>query len=188
MILEVVAHVLLAQPLSQLGPRGVMVHVVVRVVVEQVSEDESSEDRVGAGRAEDQRVDPEEEGGERHADRRRHHEPQAVVGMVVVNSVDDEVQTAPDRVVGLPVEDEPVEPVLGQGPDHEPERDQQAEADRAVTAVGGQPDGRYDDRHEDDRRDRRVNPREEVEEAVLKQGRRRAQSGCPPLGCHRRRL
>ena len=50
-------------------------------------------------------------------DRRRHHQPQLVVGMVVVDAVDDEVHAAAEGVVGLPVEDEPVQPVLGQRPD-----------------------------------------------------------------------
>ena len=40
--------------------------------------------------------------------------------MVVVDAVDDEVHAAAEGVVGLPVEDEPVQPVLGQGPDRDP--------------------------------------------------------------------
>ena len=59
----------------------------------------------------------EEERRQRDRDRRRHHQPHLVVGMVVVDAVDDEVHAAAEGVVGLPVEDEPVQPVLGQRPD-----------------------------------------------------------------------
>ena len=41
--------------------------------------------------------------------------------MVVVDAVDDEVEPAAQGVIRLPVEDEPVQPVLGQGPDQEAE-------------------------------------------------------------------
>ena len=47
----------------------------------------------------------------------RHHEPHPVVRMVVMDAVDDEVEPAADRVVGLPVEDQTVQPVLGERPD-----------------------------------------------------------------------
>ena len=46
-VLEVVAHVLLAQPLAELGLGHEVVHVVVRVVVDEVAGDEAAEDRVG---------------------------------------------------------------------------------------------------------------------------------------------
>ena len=45
-----------------------------------------------------------------------------VVGVVVVDAVDDEVEPAADRVVGLPVEDLAVQPVLGQRPDQRARR------------------------------------------------------------------
>ena len=47
----------------------------------------------------------------------RHDQPQLVVGMIVVDAVDDEVHAVAEGVVRLPVEDQPVQPVLGQGPD-----------------------------------------------------------------------
>src|SRR4051812_6094762 len=53
-ILKVMAHVLFAQALSELGPGGVMVHVVVRVVVDQVAEDEPGEGGIRPGCAEHQ--------------------------------------------------------------------------------------------------------------------------------------
>src|SRR3954453_16642441 len=72
-VLEVVAHVLLAQPLSQHRLRRVVMHVVVRVVVGEVAEDEPGEDRVGRWRPEDQRVEEEEHGRERNAHGWWHH-------------------------------------------------------------------------------------------------------------------
>ena len=79
-------------------------------------------------RSEDEDEQPEEERGQRDARARGHHQPQAVVGVVVVDAVDDEVEAGADRVVGLPVEDEAVQPVLRQRPDEEPERDQERRA------------------------------------------------------------
>ena len=84
---------------------------------------------IGRRRAEDQREGEEEEGGERDRDRRRHHQAELVVGMVVVDAVDDEVHAAAEGVVGLPVEDEPVQPVLGQRPDPNPARQQTSRQD-----------------------------------------------------------
>ena len=121
-VLEVVAHVLLAQPLAEVGLRHEVVHVVVRVVVDEVAGDEAAEEREGGRGAEDQREGEEEEGRQRDRHRGGHHQPQLVVGVVVVDAVDDEVHAAAEGVVGLPVEDEPVQPVLGQGPDADPGR------------------------------------------------------------------
>ena len=54
----------------------------------------------------------------------RHDQAEPVVGVVVVDAVHDEVEAAAERMIGLPVEDEPVQPVLGQRPDQQAERDQ----------------------------------------------------------------
>src|SRR3954451_9649659 len=56
-VLEVVTHVLLANALAQVGSRLVMVHVVVRVVICEIADDESREDGIGRRGAEDQGVD-----------------------------------------------------------------------------------------------------------------------------------
>ena len=73
--------------------------------------------------------------------------------MVVVDAVDDEVESAAQRVIRLPVEDEPVQPVLGQGPDQEAEGDQEHDVSGAITSpVGPQPHARDDHGQEDDRR------------------------------------
>ena len=63
-ILEVVAHVLLAQPLAELRGRGVVVEIEVGVVVDQVTDHEAREQRVGGGRPEDHRECPKEQRGE----------------------------------------------------------------------------------------------------------------------------
>ena len=95
---------------------------------------------------------------ERHGGRRRHDEPQRVVGMVVVDAVDHPVQPGADPVLGLEVEDDAVQPVLRQRPDgvaaqHEAERVPDAGArstpsseqdgdDGEVDAGRGRPGGR----------------------------------------------
>ena len=61
MVLKVMAHVLLTELPAELGPGSEVVHVVVRVVVEQVAADESSEEGVGLRGAEDKREGEEEE-------------------------------------------------------------------------------------------------------------------------------
>jgi len=103
--------------------------------------------------------------------------------MVVVDPVDDEVQAGANRMVGLPVEDEAVQPVLEQGPDAEAAGDQERQLPRHVAAGGAEPHSGDDDRDEDERRDRGVDAAEEVEEATLEQ----AWRGLEPLGalrCH----
>ena len=97
--------------------------------------------------------------------------------MVVVDAVDDEVHPAADRVVGLPVEEHAVQPVLGQRPDHEAGDDQQRRSERALAVVGAEPDARDDHGHEDDRGHRGVDPREEVEEPVLEEAAARRSVG-----------
>ena len=157
-----VAHVVLAQLLPELGLRHEVVDVVVGVVVDQVAEDEAGEEGE-AGVAEDQPEGEQEEPRQRDRDRGRHHQAHAVVRVVVVDAVDDEVHTATDRVVGLPVEDEAVQPVLGQGPDRCSGQGQQDQLPDRVAAVDPQPLHRDDHRDEDDSRDRGVDPGEEIE-------------------------
>ena len=130
-----VAHVLLAQLLAGRRLRDVMVKVVVGVVVGQVAGDEAREEGIGRGGPEDQGEQPEEQGRERDADRRRHDQPERIVRVVVVDAVDDEVEPAAERVVGLPVEDEPVQPVLGERPDQQAGEEQAGDLEDAVAAV-----------------------------------------------------
>jgi len=163
-----------------------MVHVVVRVVVDQVAEDEAGEERVGGGRAEDQREAEEEERRERDRDGRWHHQPQLVVGMVVVDAVDDEVHLTPEGVVWLPMEDEPVQPVLGQGPDRDAGQAEPDQLQRAVAARRAEPLHSHHHRHEDDRRDRRMHPGEEVEEVAVEQLRGRRELVGTAGGVHPR--
>ena len=95
-------------------------HVVVGVVVAQVAEDEPREGGAGVRRPENQGEEAEEERREGDADGRGHDQPHRVVGMVVVDAVDHEVEPVAATELGLPVEEEAMEPVLGQGPDGEP--------------------------------------------------------------------
>jgi hypothetical protein len=184
-ILEVVAHVLLADPLAQLRLRRVVVDVVVGVVVAQVPEDESGEGRERVRSAEDQHVEPEEERGERDADGGRHHQPHRVVGVVVMDAVDDEVEPVAAPELRLPVEQQPVQPVLGQGPDRDPREEEQRGCPDRQAPVDPEPDPPDHHRHEDDRWDRGVDAGEEVEEAALEH-RRRGRELCCPLMRHRR--
>jgi hypothetical protein len=184
-VLEVVAHVVGAQALPELRLRHVVMQVVVHVVVGQVARDEPGEDREGLGRPEDEDIEPEEESGERDADGRRHHQAHRVVGVVVVDAVDDEVEAVTAAELGLPVEEQAVEPVLGQRPDREPRQEEQRDAGGRQAPIDPEADAGDHDRHEDDRRDSRVDPGEEVEEAALEHRRRGREPRCP-LVRHRR--
>jgi hypothetical protein len=107
-------------------------------------------------RPEDEDVEPEEEGGERNADRRGHDQPHRVVRMVVVDAVDDEVEAVAAAELGLPVEQEPMEPVLGQGPDAHADGEEQDGGAGGKTPVDAQPNSGDHDGNEDDRRHRGV--------------------------------
>ena len=95
-VLEVVAHVQLAQAPAQprLGP--VVVHVVMQHVVAQVSAQEARAEGQERRAAEHQVEAVDEQRGQRDAQRRRHDQPHRVVGMVVVHAVDDPVQPGAD--------------------------------------------------------------------------------------------
>ena len=142
----------------------------------------------GGGGAEEQEEGAVEEGRERDADRRGHDQPQLVVGMVVVDAVDDEVHAVAEFVVGLPVEDQPVQPVLGQGPDRDAAQGEQEKRPEAEAAVGSEPLHRHHDRHEDDRRDSRVDPREVVEKGAVEHLRGGRQALASLMRSHRRIL
>ena len=91
------------------GTRHVVVQVIVGVVVDQVTDDEARVERV-SGIAESGTKGEQEEDGERDADRRWHDQPQPIVGMIVVDAVHDEVEATAQWVIGLPVEDETMQP------------------------------------------------------------------------------
>ena len=116
-VLEVVAHVQLAHELAEPGARAVVMHVVVRHVVHQVAGEEARREDVRPRGAEHEHEQPPEAERERDAHRRRHHEPERVVRMVVVDAVDDPVEPGAESVLGLEVEDQPVHPVLGERPE-----------------------------------------------------------------------
>src|SRR4029078_9419675 len=99
-----------------------------------------------------------------------------IVGVLVVDAVHDEVEPAAERGIGLPVEDETVQQVLDELQDQKAGEEQPGDLEDVVAAVEPRPQTDDHDRDEDDRRDRRVNAREEVEEATLEEWRRRAQA------------
>ena len=101
----------------------------------------------------------EEEQRQRDARARGHHQPQLVVRVVVVDAVDDEVQAVADRVVRVPVEDQAVQPVLGEGPDQEARRRTAPTISSAPwSARRAEHDQPRDHRDVDQRRDHRVDP------------------------------
>ena len=153
-----------------------MVKVEVGVVVGEIAGDEPREEGVCRRRSEDEREQSEEQGRERDADRRRHDQPERIVGVLVVDAVHDEVEPGAERVVGLPVEDGAMQPVLAERPDQEAGEEEPGDLEDVIAAVEPRPQTDDHDRDEDDRRDRWVNSREEVEEAALEEWRRRAQA------------
>src|ERR1044072_9089932 len=98
--------------------------------------------------------------------------------MVVVDAVDDEVHAATEGVVWLPVEDQPVQPVLGQGPEADAAEAEQHQLPGGEALVGAQPPHRDDDRTEDQGRGRWMHPGEEVEEFALE----KLRGSCQPVG------
>ena len=105
--------------------------------------------------------------------------------MVVVDAMDDEVQARAHGVVGLPVEDQPVEPVLGEGPSEKAPGEEEHERAGAVAAVRTEPHARDHDRDVEDRGHDRMDPREEVEEPALEERRGGAEALCAFLGHER---
>ena len=108
-----------------------VVDVVVEHVVRQVSGEEAGANARGVAFAEHDIQRAEHERSERNAHRGWHHQAQRVVGVVVVDAVDDPVHPRPDPVLGLEVEHEAVQPVLEQRPQRIP-HGEQPEALRAA--------------------------------------------------------
>ncbi len=154
----------------------------MRVVIGEVADDQPGERGVCRRRAEHQDEQAEEDGCEWEARRGGHHKAEAIVGMVVMDPVNHEVQPAPECMVRLPVEDQPVEPVFEQRPEREAPENEQSQLARRVALIGSEPDRSDDHRDEHDRRDRRMDAAEEVDEPALKQRRRSRQLSGSLLG------
>ncbi len=151
-----------------------MVQVVVHHVVDQVPQEESGAEAGGVARAHDEVHDAEDDRPQRDRDGRRHHQAHRVVGVVMVDAVDDPVHPCSQTVLGLEVEDEPVQPVLEQGPDRiagGEQKHHRADAHLREAPGGHQHDGRHEDHH----RDGRVHARERIQDARLEHRRRGAQ-------------
>ena len=116
-VLEVVAHVELVQPAAETASRSPVMKRVVEHVVEQVSEEEPRGGRHPGARSERADEQREEAGGERDRDDGRHHGPERIVGVVVVDAVEDPVQPRAEPALRFEMEDRAVDPVLGEGPE-----------------------------------------------------------------------
>ena len=115
-VLEVVAHVVLAQPAPQSPARPGVVDVEVGEVVGQVAREEARAEAQRGARGQHEVEREHEDRAQRQRGGRRHHEPQGVVRMVVVDAVEHPVQPGPDAALGCVVEDDAVQPVLRQRP------------------------------------------------------------------------
>jgi hypothetical protein len=76
--------------------------------------------------------------------------------MVVVDAVDDEVEAIAAAELRLPVEEQAVEPVFGQRPDADPDREHEDGGPDREPSVDSEPQSPDHHGHEDDRRDGRV--------------------------------
>ena len=162
-VLEVMAHVQLAQPPPDGGPRPVVVHRVMDHVVGQVAGQEPGAEGERVVAAQHEPEQPGEQQRERDAGRRRHHEPHRVVGMIVVDAVDHPVQARAEPALGLEVEDDAVEPVLHQRPDGVAAHDEGERVERA-DARDPEDQQRGDDGEVEDDGHRRMHPREPIQQ------------------------
>ena len=109
------AKMILFQPQPYAAFHWEMMRRVVEHIVAHVAEDEPGKD----GRRQPPKNQKEEsvkKEGKRHADAGRHHEPARVAWVIVMNAVDDVVQTLPNSRLRFVVKDIPVNEVLGQRP------------------------------------------------------------------------
>src|SRR5437016_13517675 len=109
------AKMILFQPQPYAAFHWEMMRRVVEHIVAHVAEDEPGKD----GRRQPPKNQKEEyvkKEGKQHDDARRHHEPARVAWVIVMNAVDDVVQTIPNSRLRFVVKDVPVDEVLGQRP------------------------------------------------------------------------
>ena len=116
---------------------------------------------------------------QREADRRRHHEPERIVRMVVVDAVDDPMEPRADAVLGLEVEHEAVHPVLGQRPEDVAPEHEADDLQCGRLPARADHEQRDDRGHEDDDRDHRMHPRKPVQQVRLEHPRRGLEDVCP---------
>src|SRR6266852_704465 len=143
--LEVMDEVVLAHPLPDRGAGHRVVQVVVRQVVPDVSGDQAREERVVQVHAQRRlEREPEQERDDR-GHRGRHHQTVGVVGVVVVDAMDQPrgVALPLDPAVRLPVEDPAVQDVLEERPAEHAQREHAEERParqlRIVRSVHEQP-------------------------------------------------
>src|ERR1017187_6898765 len=104
------------EELAPAGGRQEVMHVVVRPVVEEVSDYESCEKRLADGPAESEREERIEDDRQGHAGEERHHQTVPVARILVVDPVQQKVDALAGGGLVRPVEDELVKDVLGERP------------------------------------------------------------------------
>ena len=102
------------------------------VVVGEVADQQTGVERIRGGGPEDEHEQGQECQPQRDAQGGRHHQPHAVVGVVVVDPVDDEVEPVAVAELRLPVKQQTVQPVLGQRPEQQTARDEQRYLQRRI--------------------------------------------------------
>ena len=116
-VLEVVAHVKLAQLATERGLRTVMVHVVMEHVVEEVTGEEPAPKDQPRAAWKDSPKEQQEAAREGDAGRGWHDQSKRIVWVVVVDAVDHEVESMRPFVVSVKVEDETMKPIFGECPE-----------------------------------------------------------------------
>lgn len=166
-VLEVVAHVKLTQLAAQPCAWLVMVHVEVQHVVDQVAGEESASENHPDSAWQRSVETHQEQRCQRNACRWGHYKPHWVIGMVVVDSVDHEVEPMSPRVVCIKVKDDSVQPILSQSPE-QPSGSENASCRGDSGFCGSRNRQIADRRDKDDHRHRGVNSRKLVQGVGLK--------------------
>ena len=84
----------------------------VNIVVEQIADGEEREDRLGSGWSEEHAEDREEDHGPEAGGDRWQHQPGGLLRIIVMESVDHELEARAERPRRTHVEEIPVEEVL----------------------------------------------------------------------------
>ena len=155
------------------GLGAVVVHVVMEHVVGEIARQETGAEREVSGIAGHQVEAVDEQRGQGDAHRGGHYQPHRIVGMVVVDPVDDPMQSGADAAVGLEMEHDAVQPVLGQRPE-QVAAEQVEDGQPACATDHALHEHERDRRPEQDRRHARVHARELVEQVRIEHARRGA--------------
>jgi hypothetical protein len=159
-------HVNPAQPDSDSRSRAAAMQMVVQFVVNHYSQEVAGHQRVLQRRAEHPRSPDPSEPDERHAHQGRHDEAQGIAGMVVMDSMDEEMDARADLYGKVEVEEIAVDRVLRQCPGEVSEHDAQ-DQDWCRQQRGRLPQ-QQSDRDQIDEWNSPVGARQSVEQPFLK--------------------